>query len=141
MAKTTPQDPFPQFERFDRDTAAARASAAKPTVTMSSGGNFRLSSKLAEMMKPGTAVVFLFDRTQDTWYIQRDDKHGLELREEKSGGLQFNSSGLRYRITETLGDDEKTAGRMQVSEEVVHLAGNELYVLLTSSLVQGRKRQ
>ena len=144
MAKpTTSQDPFPQFERFDRDTAhGPRSAARKALVTMTSGGNFRLSARLAEIMglKPGTGVVFSYDRITENWWLHRDDKHGIELREEKSGGLQFNSSLLRNRITDTMEDQEKVAGRMSVTEEPETMAGNKMFALLTSSFVSGRKR-
>lgn len=142
--KTAPQEePLPQFKRFDRNNLVAmRGRGSRPCVAMSAHGNFCFSKKLSELMhlRAGAAVVFLYDETQDQWYIQRDDKNGLVLREGKEGSFQFNSSSLRKEVVDTIPKTVEAGGNIPVAEEPVKFGGITMWVLLTSGIELGRKR-
>lgn len=145
MAKTDEErSPIPpQFERFDKVTAAsARGAAAIASITMSSSGNFRFSPKLVEnlTLRSGAGLAFFYDKEQEQWYMQRDDVNGFVLRADTKGGLQFNSSTLRYKITDTLSGKEES-GRILLADEPVKFGPVKMWVLITASIGQGPKRR
>jgi hypothetical protein len=133
----------PQFETFNKQNATGRiGSASTPSITISGSGNFRISAALATQLKvkAGGGIAFHFDGTQESWYVERDDKDGFVLRDDKTGALQFNSSTLYHKLHGSLNTDAK-AGRMAVSEEVTRVGHRLFYQVITGSLKAGKQRK
>lgn len=130
-----------QFKRFDKNNATGRGvNSSAPTVGMAKTGNFRFNAALVELLqlRSGSALTFLYDETEEEWYLTRDDKDGIVLRDAKDGALQFNSATLAVQIGKAT---EEPSGRMLVAREPKKVAGLVLYTLLTSSMQNTRKRK
>lgn len=132
----------PQFKSFNKINATgARGNGdSRPILTSSATGNFRLNNNLVELLKlkSGAGVAFHFDDSREEWYMERDDKDGFVLRDEKEGCLQFNSTLLLHQLQKQFKDD-MTHGRMAIATEPTRIVHRLLYPVLTSSLHQTRK--
>lgn len=134
----------PQFKSFNKQNCAlSHGREAKAMLSVTSAGAWRLSKRLAELLRledgGGCGVAFHYDGAQEEWYLERDDQNGFTVRIHPNGGFLFGSRALLAEMSRQF-KDEQAWGQMLVAEEPVVVANRRLYPVLTASLVQRRRR-
>ncbi len=132
------------FERFDKtnSTSPRNPSVARPATLRMKGRTFFFTKKLAERMglKAGQGLAFLYDKTENQWFLQRDDENGLPLMEIKFGGVKMQSVQLSKRVAATLPNGMRSA-IIDVAEEPIEVEDIKMWALITSTATAPPERQ